>query len=119
MTAYSKDTILASLDHYLPLAERERMLKYHKDYDDGSHQRTVRRLRIYLRLLDAGANIVDTSSGVVYIREGDSLFAYSLLSGRWGSTKEMNHGRTKFYPKKWYKSKSPEDFVSTYVREDK
>lgn len=98
----------------IPLSEAEADRKYHKDYDDGSAQRELRRLRVIKELLCAGANIINYGNGYVDIEGDNSIFRFYLLKQRWSSAKSI---RSSWRYKKRYRCKSPTDFVNRYVKD--
>lgn len=109
MPVYSRDTILSSIEHF------EKALKY--DRDDNHAFKSLRRLRAYLELLDAGANITDVGNGCVYIQSGEKTFRFYLISGKWSSKYNPTGEATRWVGCKAYRSKSPTDFVKKYVQD--
>lgn len=85
---------------------------YHKTYWGKSAENEIKRLKVFLELLDAGANITSEGNGSVLIQEGEDTFKFYLLSGKWQVKNSRSFGKV-------YRSKSPSDFMERYVLKER
>jgi len=67
------------------------------------YKREVSRLKSLLKLMSLGVKIEEGPSGCVLVED---KYVYALMTGRWRVTDKST----------WYYSKSPNQFVETYVR---